>query len=83
MCNGTRPTEFTWQSKGPLLAFIVGVEGRTGSGVQLYNPATGALRVLDSAGAAYSVQNLACVGAIAESERVRTALMMRRAGTPR
>jgi dienelactone hydrolase len=47
-------TEFAWQTKGPLLAFIVGVEGRRGNGVQLYNPSTGALRVLDSAEAVYS-----------------------------
>lgn len=47
-------TEFAWQSKGPLLAFLVGVEGRTGNGVQLFNPTSGALRVLDSAEAAYS-----------------------------
>jgi dipeptidyl aminopeptidase/acylaminoacyl peptidase len=47
-------TEFAWQAKGPLLAFAVGVEGRRGNGVQLYNPATGALRVLDSGEANYS-----------------------------
>jgi dipeptidyl aminopeptidase/acylaminoacyl peptidase len=47
-------TEFSWQTKGPLLAFTVGIEGRRGNGVQLYNPATGALRVLDSAEAVYS-----------------------------
>jgi dipeptidyl aminopeptidase/acylaminoacyl peptidase len=47
-------TEFAWQTKGPLLAFTVGVEGRRGNGVQLYNPATGAFGVLDSAEAVYS-----------------------------
>lgn len=47
-------TEFAWQTTGPLLAFTVGVEGRRGNGVQLYNPATSALRVLDSADAVYS-----------------------------
>ena len=47
-------TEFAWQTKGPLIAFAVGVDGRRGNGVQLYNPATGALRVLDSAEAVYS-----------------------------
>jgi len=47
-------TEFAWQTKGPLLAFAVGVDGRRGNGVQLYNPSTGALRVLDSGEAVYS-----------------------------
>ena len=31
-------TEYAWQSKGPLLAFTIGVDGRRGNGVQLYNP---------------------------------------------
>jgi dipeptidyl aminopeptidase/acylaminoacyl peptidase len=47
-------TEYAWQSKGPLLAIAVGVEGRVGNGVHVYHPATGALRVLDSAGSVYS-----------------------------
>jgi len=47
-------TDFAWQTNGPLLAFIVSVERRVGNGVQLYNPTTGALRVLDSAEAVYS-----------------------------
>jgi dipeptidyl aminopeptidase/acylaminoacyl peptidase len=47
-------TDFAWQTKGPLLAFTIGVEGRTGNGVHLYNPVTGALRVLDSAEASYT-----------------------------
>jgi dipeptidyl aminopeptidase/acylaminoacyl peptidase len=47
-------TEFAWQAKGPLLAFAVGVEGRRGNGVQLFNPTAGTLRVLDSGEAVYS-----------------------------
>lgn len=47
-------TEYAWQTKGPLVAFTVGVEGRRGNGVQLYNPSSGALRVLDSGEAVYS-----------------------------
>jgi dipeptidyl aminopeptidase/acylaminoacyl peptidase len=47
-------TEFAWQTKGPLLAFTLGVEGRRGNGLQLYNPSAGSLRVLDSGEAAYS-----------------------------
>jgi hypothetical protein len=35
-------TDFAWQTKGPLLAFTIGVEGRRGNGVHLYNPSTGA-----------------------------------------
>jgi dipeptidyl aminopeptidase/acylaminoacyl peptidase len=47
-------TELAWQNKGPLLALTIGVEGRVGNGVQLYNPTTGALRVLDSAESTYA-----------------------------
>ena len=37
-----------WQTKGPLLAIAVGGQGLTGNGVQLFDPAAGTLRVLDS-----------------------------------
>ena len=47
-------TEFAWQDKGPLLTFAIGAEDRTGNGIQLYDPRTGALRVLDSSAAVYS-----------------------------
>ena len=46
--------EFAWQSAGELLAMTISAEGRTGNGVQIFDPATGALRVLDSASASYS-----------------------------
>ena len=41
-------TEFAWSDDGALLAIVVDVEGSTGSGVQLLNAATGALRGLDA-----------------------------------
>ncbi len=47
-------TEFTWQEKGGLLALAIGAEDKTGNGIQLYDPDTGSLRVLDSASAIYS-----------------------------
>jgi dipeptidyl aminopeptidase/acylaminoacyl peptidase len=47
-------TEFSWQTRGPLVALTVGVEGRVGNGVHLFNPATGVLRVLDSAESVFS-----------------------------
>jgi dipeptidyl aminopeptidase/acylaminoacyl peptidase len=42
-----------WQSKGPLLALAIGGEGRAGNGVELFDPAAGTLRVLDSGNARY------------------------------
>ena len=47
-------TDHAWQTKGPLLAFTVGADGRRGNGVQLYDPSTGSTRVLDAADAVYS-----------------------------
>ena len=47
-------TEFAWQEKGGLLAFAIGAEDKTGNGVQLYDPESGSLRVLDSAQAIYT-----------------------------
>ena len=47
-------TEYTWQEKGGLLAFVIGADEKTGNGVQLYDPDTGSLRVLDSAPAIYA-----------------------------
>ena len=47
---------FAWQDRdgGHLLAMVVHAEGDLGRSVQLYDPATGLLRVLDSGGASYS-----------------------------
>jgi len=46
--------EFAWQDKGKLLAFTISAEDKTGNGVQLFDPETGALRVLDSSSSIYS-----------------------------
>ena len=45
--------EAIWQNKGPLLALSIAAEDRTGNGVQVFDPAAGTLRVLDSAAARY------------------------------
>ena len=39
---------FAWQDAGVLLAMTIAAEGRTGNGVQLFNPETGKLRTLIS-----------------------------------
>jgi dipeptidyl aminopeptidase/acylaminoacyl peptidase len=44
---------FAWQSGGTLLAMTVDAAGQAGNGVRVWNPTTGALRVLDSAAADY------------------------------
>jgi dienelactone hydrolase len=49
--------EFAWQDlprRGRLLALTISAEDKTGNGVQLYDPETGALRALDSSSCAYS-----------------------------
>jgi dipeptidyl aminopeptidase/acylaminoacyl peptidase len=46
--------EYAWQSSGPQLAMALSVEGQAGNGVQLFNPAAGMLRVLDSSAATYT-----------------------------
>src|SRR5262245_8432823 len=49
--------EFAWQDlphRGRLLALTISAEDKTGNGVQLYDPETGALRVLDSSSSTYS-----------------------------
>jgi hypothetical protein len=45
--------ESAWQTKGRLLALTIAAEDRTGNGVQLFDPAPGTLRVLDSAATRY------------------------------
>ena len=47
-------SEYAWQSAGDLLAMTISAEGKAGNGVQLFDPASGALRVLDSAAAAFT-----------------------------
>jgi dipeptidyl aminopeptidase/acylaminoacyl peptidase len=49
--------EFAWQdlaNRGRLLALTISAEDKTGNGVQLFDPETGALRVLDSSASTYS-----------------------------
>jgi dipeptidyl aminopeptidase/acylaminoacyl peptidase len=45
--------EAAWQSKGRLLAFSIAAEDRAGNGVQVFDPVSGTLRVLDSGTARY------------------------------
>jgi len=45
--------EAAWQTKGTLLAFTIAAEDRAGNGVQLFDPASGMLRVLDSSATRY------------------------------
>ena len=45
--------EAAWQTKGRLLAIAIAAEDRAGNGVQVFDPAAGTLRVLDSASARY------------------------------
>jgi acetyl esterase/lipase len=47
-------SEFTWQDEGRLLALAIDAEGKAGNGVQLYDPQTGGLRLLDSGDASYT-----------------------------
>jgi dipeptidyl aminopeptidase/acylaminoacyl peptidase len=47
-------TSFAWQDKGPNLALTVGVEGRTGNAIQVFDPDSGSLRVLDSGPAVFT-----------------------------
>ena len=46
-------TGFAWQDKGTRLAMTIGVEGREGNGVQIYDPSKGELKVLDSGNAVF------------------------------
>ncbi len=49
--------EFAWQDlpqRGRLLALTISAEDKTGNGVQLFDPETGTLRVLDSSASTYS-----------------------------
>src|SRR5215510_5730111 len=47
-------TAFAWQEKGSHVAMTIGVEGREGNSLQVYDPATGELKVLDSGNALFS-----------------------------
>src|SRR5262249_27427083 len=46
--------EYAWQDKGRLLAITIATTDKTGNGVQLFDPESGALRVPDSSAADYT-----------------------------
>jgi dipeptidyl aminopeptidase/acylaminoacyl peptidase len=45
--------EAAWQTKGALLALTIAADDRAGNGVQVFDPASASLRVLDSGSARY------------------------------
>lgn len=47
--------EYAWQPKGSLLAMAISAADKAGNGLQLLNPATQVLRVLDSGASIYSM----------------------------
>jgi len=47
-------SDFAWADEGRLLALAIDAEGKAGNGVQLYDPQTGGLRLLDSGDATYT-----------------------------
>jgi dipeptidyl aminopeptidase/acylaminoacyl peptidase len=47
-------SEFAWQDESGLLAIIIDAEGMAGNGVQLYQPSSGVLRILESKAARYT-----------------------------
>lgn len=46
-------SSYAWSEAGPDLAMTISAEGKTGNGVQVFNPSTNQLRVLDSGAALY------------------------------
>jgi dipeptidyl aminopeptidase/acylaminoacyl peptidase len=47
-------TTYSWQDKGSNLAMTIGVEGRTGNGLQVFDPRSASLRVLDNGPAIFT-----------------------------
>jgi dipeptidyl aminopeptidase/acylaminoacyl peptidase len=47
-------TNYSWQEKGSNLAMTIGVEGRTGNALQVFEPRAGSLRVLDNGPAIFT-----------------------------
>jgi dipeptidyl aminopeptidase/acylaminoacyl peptidase len=47
-------TNYSWQDKGSNLAMAIGVDGRTGNALQVYDPRSGSLRVLDNGPALFT-----------------------------
>jgi dipeptidyl aminopeptidase/acylaminoacyl peptidase len=46
--------DYAWQDKGRLLAVAINAEEKTGNGVQVFDPESGTLRVLDSSATTYA-----------------------------
>ena len=46
-------SSYAWSEASPYLAMTISAEGKTGNGVQVFNPASSQLRVLDSGAAIY------------------------------
>ncbi len=46
-------SQFAWQDEGGLVAMLIDAEGQAGNGVQVFEPATGRLRTLESRNARY------------------------------
>ena len=46
--------EFAWQGDGRLLAFTIDADARAGNGIQVFDPQTGLLRLLDSGDATFT-----------------------------
>jgi len=47
-------TNYSWQEKGSNLAMTTGVDGRTGNSIQVFDPRSGSLRVLDNGPALFT-----------------------------
>ncbi len=47
-------TNYSWQDKGANLAMTIGVEGRTGNALQIFDPRNGSLKVLDNGPAVFT-----------------------------
>jgi len=47
-------TNYSWQDKGSNLAMTIGVDGRTGNAIQVFDPHAGSLRVLDNGPALFT-----------------------------
>jgi dipeptidyl aminopeptidase/acylaminoacyl peptidase len=47
-------TNYSWQDKGSNLAMTIGVDGRTGNALQVFDPGSGSLRVLDNGPALFT-----------------------------
>jgi dipeptidyl aminopeptidase/acylaminoacyl peptidase len=47
-------TSYSWQDKGSNLAMAIGVDGRAGNAIQVFDPRSGSLQALDSGAALYT-----------------------------